>query len=230
MKTLGLIGGTSWASTIDYYRYINEGINEKSGGIDFARCIIYSFNFSEIKRLADAGSWDAILQMVTNASKHLVSSGAEAIILCANTMHYIADRLEKNINVPLIHITKETAKQIKKRNLKTVALLGTRFTMEFDFFKLKLAEQNIKTIVPDKADRDYIHSSIFDELGKNIIKPETKKRYIEMIDKLISSGAEGVILGCTEIPLLIKQEDLNIPAFDTTRIHSDAAVRFAMGL
>jgi aspartate racemase len=228
MKTLGLVGGTTWLSTVDYYRYINEGVNERTRGKEYAKCIIYSFNFTEIKNYADANDWDIILQLVTAACKHLEQSGAEAIVLCANTMHNIADGLKKNIKVPIIHIAEATACEIKKHNLEKIALLGTKFTMELDFYKSKLAEHGIDTIIPESDDRQYIHDTIFNELGKNIFKPETKERYLSIINYLAAKGAEGVILGCTEIPLLIKQEDLNIPAFDTTKIHSDAAVAFAL--
>ena len=228
MKTLGLIGGTTWLSTIDYYRYINEGINEKSGGIDFARCIIYSLNITELRKYTDANNWEGALKMVSAACKNLELCGAEAIILCANTLHNLAKGLEKNISVPIINIAEATAGEIKKINLKKVALLGTKFTMEFDFFKAKLAEQNIETVIPEEDDRKYINATIYNELGRNIFKPETKERYISIINQLAKQGAEGVILGCTEIPLLIKQEDLEIPAFDTTLIHSRAAVEFAM--
>jgi aspartate racemase len=229
MKTLGLIGGTTWLSTMDYYRYLNEDINKRTGGTDFARCIIYSFNFTEIRKLTEVNDWDSILKLVTHACRNLEQSGAEAIVLCANTMHHIAEGLAKNINIPIIHIAEATAYEIKKKNLKKAALLGTRFTMEFGFFKAKLAEQNIETIIPEEHDRNFIHSTIFDELALNIIKPETKERYIAIINGLVKQGAEGVILGCTEIPLLIKQKDLDIPAFDTTKIHADAAVDFALG-
>lgn len=228
MKTLGLIGGTTWLSTLDYYRYINEGINEKTAGREYAKCIIYSFNFTDIRKLTEVDDWDSILKMVTEACKNLEQSGAEAIVLCANTMHHITGELRKNLNIPIIHIVEVTAHEIKAKNLKKVALLGTRFTMEFSFYKTKLAEYNIETIVPDENVRKFIHSSIFDELALNIFKPETKERYLEIINKLINHGAEGVILGCTEIPLLIKQEDLEIASFDTTKIHADAAVDFAL--
>jgi aspartate racemase len=228
MKTLGLIGGTTWLSTLDYYRYINEGVNERTGGKEYAKCIIYSFNFTDIRKLTEVDDWDSILKMVTGASNNLEQSGAEAIVLCANTMHHIADGLRENINIPIIHIAEATAKEIKKKNLKKTALLGTRFTMEFSFYKTKLAEHNINTIIPGEADRKFIHSSIFDELAENVFKPETKERYISIINGLVNRGAEGIILGCTEIPLIIKQEDLEVPAFDTTKIHADAAIDFAL--
>jgi len=156
MKTLGLIGGTTWLSTIDYYRYINEGINEKSDGVNFARCIIYSFNFTDLRKYTDAGDWDGVLRLVSGACKNLEQSGAEAIVLCANTLHYVADGLKRYISIPIIHIAEATAGEIKKLNLKKVALLGTKFTMEFDFFKSKLAEQNIETIIPDENDRNFL--------------------------------------------------------------------------
>lgn len=228
MKTLGLIGGTTWHSTIDYYRYINEGINERTGGTEYAKCIIYSLNFSDLRKLNEANNWNGVLEMVSGACKNLEQSGAEAIVLCANTLHYIADGLKKNINIPIIHIADAVGAEIKKINLKKAALLGTKFTMEFDFIKAKLGELNIETVIHAEDDRNFIHYTIYNELAANIFKPETKERYISIINQLAKQGAEGVVLGCTEIPLLIKQEDLNIPAFDTTLIHSRAAVEFAL--
>jgi len=229
MKTLGLIGGTTWLSTIDYYRYINEGINERTGGAEYAKCIIYSLNFSDLRKLSEANNWPGVLEIVSGACKNLEQCGAEAIILCANTLHYIADGLKKSLNIPIIHIAEAVAAEINKISLKKVALLGTKFTMEFDFIKAKLAEQNIQTLIPEDDDRNFIHFTIYNELAGNIFKPETKERYITIINKLAKQGAEGVILGCTEIPLLIKQKDLEIPAFDTTKIHADSAVAFALG-
>lgn len=228
MKILGLVGGTTWHSTIDYYRYINNGINERLGGVNSAECILYSVNFADIHRNNEARDWDCNFKLVLNACEKLISGGAEGIVLCANTMHLLADRITAKINVPIIHIAEATADEIRKKDIKIIALLGTKFTMEEDFFKLKLAEKGIETIIPGDADRGFIHDSIFNELAKDIINPDTKKRYISIIDKLASKGAGGVILGCTEIPLLIKQEDVSIPAFDTTLIHSNAAVEFAL--
>lgn len=228
MKILGLIGGISWVSTLDYYKLINEGINAKLGDLNFAQCIIYSFNYQEIKRNNDNDDWDRTLAMVTDASLHLQNSGAEAIVLCANTMHLIADRLAKNLNIPIIHIATETALEIKKQNIRRVGLLGTRFTMERDFFKDKLAEHNIQVLTPSADDRDFMHYTIFEELGRNIFRKETKERYISIMKNLIADGAEGIILGCTELPLLIQPEDVLVPVFDTTRIHATAAVRFSI--
>ncbi len=228
MKTLGLIGGISWVSTIDYYKAINEGINEKLGGLNFSTCIIHSFNYADIKKNNDANDWDSTFKMLSEAGENLKRSGAEAIVLCANTMHLIADRVEAKVGLPLIHIATATAKEIKKSNLKKVGLLGTKFTMERDFFTDKLKEQHIETLIPDDDDREFIHYTIFEELGRGLIKEESKQRYISIINKLKDKGAEGVILGCTEIPLLIKQNDVTIPVFDTMLIHSKAAVEFSL--
>ncbi len=229
MKTIGLIGGISWVSTVDYYKYINEGINKKLGDLHFSRCIIHSFSYGDIKKNNDANDWDATLKMFTESCENMKAGGARAIVLCANTMHMIAERLEKNIGIPVIHIATETAKEIKKKQLKKVGLLGTKFTMERDFFKEKLTAQQIETIVPDEEDRTFVHASIFEELSKGIINESTKARYLQIIKKLIDNGAEGIILGCTEIPLLINQQYIAVPAFDTTYIHSMAAVEFSLG-
>jgi aspartate racemase len=226
MKILGLIGGISWLSTQDYYKYINEGVNNKLGEMNFPRLIIHSMNYGEIKKNNDTNDWDANFKLLYAACENMKAGGAEGIVLCANTMHLLADRLEENLQLPIIHIATATANEIKKLNLKKVALLGTKFTMERDFFTNKLKDRQIEALIPEDADREFIHWTIFEELGRNIINPESKARYISIIQKLIAQGAEGVILGCTEIPLLIKQEDVTIPAFDTTKIHSEAAVNF----
>jgi aspartate racemase len=229
MKILGLIGGISWVSTIDYYRLINQGINEKLGDLNFAECIIHSFNYADIKRNNDAEDWHATLRMLTSAGQNLKNSGAKAIVLCANTMHMVADQLEKNLKLPVIHIATATANTIKTGGYKKVGLLGTKFTMERPFFREKLVERGIEVIVPGDDERDFIHYTIFEELGRGILKPETKNFYLDVMHKLAGQGAEGIILGCTEIPLLISPEDMDIPLFDTAQIHSNAAVEFALG-
>jgi aspartate racemase len=229
MKILGLVGGTTWLSTIDYYRYINQGVNKKLGGLNYAELLLYSLNFGEINRNNEKNDWDANFKLVLNACNKLISGGAEGIVLCANTMHLLYDRLVKEISVPIIHIADAVSAEIKKQNIDTVALLGTKFTMERDFFRLKLAAAGIESIIPDEEDRDFIHASISGELAKNIFSDETRKRYVSIIDSIAYRGAKGVILGCTEIPLLIKPGDVNIPSFDTTLIHSNAAVEFAIG-
>ncbi|MES2064906.1 MAG: aspartate/glutamate racemase family protein [Bacteroidota bacterium] len=229
MKTLGLIGGTSWVSTIDYYRFINQGINDKLGGVNAAQLLLHSFNYADIAKNHAANNWAKTTQMVVEAGIGLKNSGAQGIVLCANTLHLIADEAEAQIGLPVIHIATATAQVIKKRGLAKVALLGTKFTMENTFFTDKLTEAGIDSITPNDADRTFIHQTLMDELGKGILLPETKTRYLQIIERLVQQGAEGIILGCTEIPLLIKPEDTDVIQFDTTQIHSAAAVEFALG-
>lgn len=229
MKTLGLIGGISWVSTVEYYTQINKGINERLGSLNYAECIIHSFNYQDIKNNNDINDWDSTLKMVVSASKNLERSGAKGIVLCANTMHFIADKIQKEINIPIIHIATATALEIKKLGLKKVGLLGTKFTMEYDFFKSKLSEQGIEALIPNKMpDKDFIHNTIFDELGKGIIKAETKKKYLSIMQELKNAGAEGIIAGCTEIPLIVKESDIDLPYFDTALIHGKSAIEFAL--
>ena len=227
MKILGLIGGISWISTIDYYRYINLAVNKRLGGNEFSECIIYSVNYGEIIRHNEAQDFEGTFNIISEACEHLKNSGAVAIVLCANTMHMFADALEEKIGLPVIQVAVATATEIHKNGLKKIGLLGTKLTMEMDFFKQKLAAQNIESIIPNEDDRNFIHEKIFSELGKGIIKDETKSRYLSIIEKLISEGVEGIVLGCTEIPLIIKQSDVNVPVFDTSSIHSEAAVAWA---
>jgi len=228
MKTLGLIGGTTWLSTVDYYRYINQLTGERSGGSTSARLILYSVNFAEFKAWADAGDWETIGERLSEIAVKLETAGAEAIVLCSNTTHIVAGAVQQSVSIPVLHIVDAVAKEIEKQNAKKVALLGTRFTMEQDFFKNKLLEYNIETIIPGGEERAFIHNSIFDELGKEIFLDVTKQRYLEIIRGLNEKGAEGIILGCTEIPLLIKQDDCSVPVFDTTLIHAKYAVDFAL--
>lgn len=228
MRKIGLIGGISWISTVDYYTHINKGVNAALGGMEFAECIIYSVNYGPIQKNNAANDWDATYASIHKACTHLVNAGAEAIIMCANTMHLIADRLQAKLPVPIIHIAEVTATAIRKQGMRKVALLGTRFTMEKDFFKDKLAVLGIEAIIPNERDRAFIHQTINEELGKGIVTPETKARYLAISEQLISQGAEGVILGCTEIPLVIKPSELPVPIFDTALIHSEAAVQFML--
>lgn len=229
MRKVGLIGGISWVSTADYYKLINEGINKKMGGLNFSECLIYSFNYSDIKKNNDANDWDLTFKMLFKGCEFLKAGGAEAIVLCANTMHLIADRLEKAIDLPIIHIATATAVEIQKQQMKKVGLLGTKFTMELDFFTDKLKSRGIDTIIPNsQIDKDFIHTTIFEELGKGLVSSATKKRYLEIANQLIENGAEGIILGCTEIPLVIKPEDISVPVFDTALIHSAAIIEFQL--
>jgi aspartate racemase len=228
MKTLGLIGGTTWVSTVDYYRYINKLTNEKLGGQNSAQILLYSMNFDKVKTLADAGDWEKFGELFLEVAQNLENAGAKAVVLCANTAHIVANFIESRIKIPLINITDATAREISKQNLKRVALLGTKFTMENDFYKKTLLRYGIETMIPDDEERDFIHDSIFEELGKDIITRETKQKYLEIIERLHEKGAEGVIFGCTEIPLLLKAEDCRFPSFDTTMIHAQYAVDFAL--
>jgi aspartate racemase len=229
MRKIGLVGGISWTSTLDYYRYINEGINEKLGGLNFAECLIYSVNFNHFQQYNAAYNWDATFELLANAAEQLRNAGAEAIVLCANTAHIVADRVAERVQLPLIHITTATAGAIHKKKLKKVGLLGTSYTMELNFYTDKLRANGIEPLIPEKqTDRDYIEQTLRNELGRGILNSETKANYLAIIQDLIDRGAEGIILGCTEIPLLIKQEDVAVPVFDTTRIHSQAAVEFAV--
>jgi len=229
MKTIGLVGGTGWISTVEYYRIINEETNKRLGGLEFARCVLYSVNFGDIQRFNEKRETEGIFSLMLGAARKLETVGVDCILLCANTMHMHADRIEKEISVPLIHIAKATGAQIQKKNMKKVGLLGTRPTMELNFYTKKLAEQGITTLVPDKDERIFIQRTIDSELLMGIFLPDSKTRFLEIIQKLRSQGAEGVVLGCTEIPLLIKQEDIDFPLFNTTVIHSQAAVDFALG-
>lgn len=228
MKTLGLIGGTSWVSTIDYYKIINQEINKYLGELNSAKMFLYSLNFEEFKRSADLGSWLQIAEMLTDISLRLQSAGAECIVLCANTPHIAADIIQQNIKIPLIHIADATAKEILKIKINKVGLLGTKITMEQPFFKERLLKSGIKTIIPNESEQDFIHASIFTELGKGIFSNKTKEKYLNIIHGLIKQGAEGIILGCTEIPMLIKPGECPVTSFDTTDIHAKAAVEFAI--
>ena len=228
MKTIGLIGGLSWLSTIDYYRMLNEMINEKMGGVSSAKIILYSVNFEEIKQLTEAGRWDEIERIMMGIAKNLQAAGADCLLLGANTMHKIADNIQQSICIPLINIAEETAKEITQQQLHTVALLGTKYTMQFDFYKNKLAAQGITTIIPGEEDIEFINTAIYSEMGKGIFLPATKEKFLAIIGKLAEQGAQGIILGCTEIPILIKQSDCKVTLFDTTKIHTTAAIRFAL--
>jgi aspartate racemase len=225
MKKIGLVGGISWVSTMDYYKFINEGVNSKLGGLNFAECIIYSLNFGDIQ----AKSWDNSFELLLNACESLKKSGADSIVLCANTAHLFADKLQETIQLPIIHIGAETAKAVNKDGLKKVGLLGTKFTMEMDFYRNKLEEYGLEVLMPEKEEtRDYIQHTVKEELGIGFINPKTKANYISIVKELVDRGAECIILGCTEIPMLISQDDFAIPIFDTTKIHSQAIVEYVV--
>jgi aspartate racemase len=228
MKTIGLIGGTGYLSTIEYYKIINETINKKLGGLNFARCILYSFNYGDIDTLNKKDNMKEIYNLLLDAATKTIGSGAECIVLCANALHYCADELQKNIGVPLINIAAEAAAHVKRKQLSTVGLLGTKQTMEHNFYKSKLSEKGIEVLVPDTTEREFINNIIINELLTGKFRNKSKEGFVDIIKRLERFGAEGIIVGCTEIPLLISQEDTNIPLFNTLIIHAQAAVNFAL--
>jgi aspartate racemase len=229
MKTIGLIGGMSWESSIHYYQIINQQTKEILGGVHSCKSLMYSVDFGEISKLQHNGDWDKLGKMMIDAALRLEKGGADFIVLCTNTMHKLAPEIEKSINIPLLHIADVTADVVKHSQIKKVALLGTKFTMEQDFIKDRLLARNgIETIIPSKPQRNIIHTIIYEELVKGIVTEKSKKIYLEIIDDLVSKGAEGVILGCTEIGLLVKKDDTKILLFDTTEIHAKKAVELAM--
>ncbi len=228
MKTLGLIGGLSWFSTLVYYRIINQLTNEHLGASNSAKLLLYSVNFNEFKTLQNLNDWDQIEKNLSGIAILLENAGADCIVMCTNTPHLVADSIRKKIGIPLLHIAEETAKEILKQKLNKVGLLGTKFTMEHPFFKDRLLKYDIETIIPDTVDRNFIHASIFNELTQGIFKIETKNKYIAIIENLKKEGAQGIIFGCTEISLLMNQTDTNLTVFDTTIIHSKSAVDFAL--
>ena len=225
MKKIGLVGGVSWVSTMDYYKFINEGVNEALGGLNFAKCMIYSLNFGDVQEK----SWENSFELLFGACESLKRGGVDAIALCANTAHLFADQLQEKIQLPIIHIGSETAKVIRKQGLKRVGLLGTKFTMEMKFYGKKLEEYGLDVLIPEKQEtRDYLQFTIKEELGRGLIKEETMRSYCSIVEDLVERGAEGVILGCTEIPMLISQKHFSIPVFDTTRIHAQAIVEYLL--
>lgn len=229
MKTIGLIGGMSWESTLEYYKIINQTVKLRLGNLHSAKCILYSVDFEKIEILQHENKWDELTDIMVNIAERLKDAGADFIVICTNTMHKMAEDIEEKAEIKVLHIAETTGKEVIKRKIKKVGLLGTNFTMEQDFYKKVLKDNfNIDVIIPSREEREIIHKVIYDELCKGIINEESKNEYIKIIDNLVLNGAEGIVLGCTEIPLLIKQEDVNIPIFDTTTIHSISAAEFAL--
>ncbi|CCQ94473.1 putative racemase [[Clostridium] ultunense Esp] len=229
MKTIGLIGGMSWESTMEYYRILNQKVKEKLGGFHSAELVLYSVDFEEIERLQHEGDWESLTKLMVEAAKRVERGGADFLLLCTNTMHKMADEMEKAIQIPFLHIADATAGRIKNAGLKKVGLLGTRFTMEQDFYKGRLIKKHgLEVIVPYDEEREMIHHVIYHELCLGEICDSSKEAYLATIKRLVEQGAEGIILGCTEIGLLIKQEDVSVPIFDTTLIHAEAAVEYAL--
>lgn len=228
MKTIGLIGGMSWESSVIYYQLINRKVNLVLGGVHSGKSVMVTVDFEEIADLQRKSDWDTLAEMMIDAAKALQSAGADMVLICANTMHKVSAEVASSIDIPLIHIGDVTAEAIKKQGLKKIGLLGTKYTMEQDFIKNRIVNQGIEVIIPNEADREVIHNVIYTELAKGIINDESRKAYLAIIDKLVANGAEGVILGCTEIGMLIKPKDTTIPTFDTTIIHAEKAVELAL--
>lgn len=229
MKTIGMIGGMSWESSIEYYRIINETVKEKLGGLHSAKSLMYSVDFSEIELLQRDNRWKEATQAMIEVANHIEAGGADFVIICTNTMHKMADAVEAAINIPLLHIADATAEVIHAHGLNKIGLLGTRFTMEEDFYRERLEKKhNLSVLIPDENDRDVVHRVIYDELVVGKILPESRTAYKRIIEKLITSGAQGIILGCTEIGLLVKDEDSSVPLFDTTQIHAISAVEYSL--
>jgi aspartate racemase len=229
VKTIGLIGGMSWESSIEYYRIINETAKMKLGGLHSAKSIMYSVDFAEIEKLQSQARWQEAAQVLIDAAQRLESGGADFIVLCTNTMHKVAGDIQAHIHIPFLHIADATARQIKEAGFRKIGLLGTRFTMEEDFYKNRLIQKyGLDVIIPNAQERELVHRVIYDELVVGQIRPTSRARYIEIIEQLIQEGAEGIILGCTEIGLLIHDGDCKVPLFDTTKIHAVAAVEYAL--
>ncbi len=228
MKTIGLIGGMSWESTVPYYQIINTRVKEKLGGLHSAKCVLYSVDFQEIEACQASGQWEKSGRILAGAAQALQAAGADFLVICTNTMHKVARQVEEAVSIPLVHIARVTAEALKARQVRRVALLGTRYTMEQDFYKAILVEEGIQVMIPEEDDRAEINRVIFEELCLGEILPQSKAKFLSVVEALARQGAEGVILGCTEIGLLIQQEDTPVPLFDTTRLHALAAADLAL--
>ena len=228
MKIIGLIGGMSWESSATYYQVINQTIKEELGGLHSAKCILYSVDFQEIEHYQANGDWEKSAQVLSNGAISLEKAGADFILICTNTMHKVAPQIQSKIQIPILHIADLTAEELLKKSIKKVALLGTKYTMEQNFYKNRLTEKGIEVIIPNDDDRAVVNQTIYEELCLGIISPSSKKKFIKIIMKLSTQGAEGIILGCTEIGLLVQQQDTKIPLFDTTLIHAKSAALYAL--
>jgi aspartate racemase len=229
VKTIGMIGGLSWESSAHYYQFINELVRERCGGLNSAQVLMWSFNFAEIEQLQKAGRWDDATDRMIDAARRLERGGADMLIICANTMHKMADAVQAAVAIPLLHIADPTADQIKAAGLRKVGLLGTRYTMEHDFYLGRLEQKyGLDVIVPNADDRAVVNRVIYEELVVGKVEAASKAGYLRVIADLIAQGAEGIILGCTEIMMLITQDDCTVPVFDTTRLHAEAAVTAAL--
>lgn len=229
LKTIGMLGGMSWESTASYYKAINEGVNNKLGGLNSAKICLYNVNFDEIEKLQHQEKWNDTAKILSNAAKSVEAGGADFLIICTNTMHKVASEIQSEISIPILHIADATATKLVADGIKRVGLLGTRFTMEQDFYKSRLVNSfSIDVIVPNRDDQTIIHNVIYDELCRGVINNNSRDKYLRIIDDLYAEGAEAIILGCTEIALLINQKDTEVPLYDTTEIHAAQAVKLAL--
>ena len=228
LKTIGLIGGMSWESSMTYYKVINETVKNRLGGLHSAKCIMYSVDFYDIEKCQADGNWEKSGEILGEAAYNLEKAGADFIVICTNTMHKVINQIKERISIPILHIAEMTAEKILEKKMKNIALLGTKYTMEQDFYKSKLIEKGINVIIPDKNDIEIINNVIYDELCLGIINPESKTKYLEIVKTLKQKGVEGIILGCTEIGLLIKNEDTDVPLFDTALIHAEQAAIYSI--
>lgn len=229
MKTIGLLGGMSWESTVGYYQEINEGIKKRLGGLHSAKIILHSVDFDPIEKLQHSGDWEGTGHILVNAARSIEAGGADFLLICTNTMHKVADVVAASVDIPLLHIADATAEVLLRANVQRVGLLGTAFTMEQAFYKGRLADTyGLDVVVPDAPDRKRIHNIIYNELCMGIVKPSSKATYLGIVDKLAQTGVQGVILGCTEIGMLISQADTAVPLYDTTTIHAAKAVDQAL--
>ncbi|MFF8291156.1 aspartate/glutamate racemase family protein [Streptomyces sp. NPDC016309] len=230
MKTIGLIGGMSWESSAEYYRLLNELVRERLGGLHSARCILHSVDFAEIERLQASGEWEQAGEVLAEAARGLAAAGADLLLICTNTMHKVAGQVQDAVPVPLLHLGDATADAVRAAGVRTVGLLGTAFTMEQDFYRDRLARHGLTVLVPEAEGRAEVHRIIYEELCLGIVEDTSRAAYQRVIGRLVADGAEGVILGCTEIELLIGQEHSPVPVFPTTRLHAEAAVTAALSL
>ncbi len=231
MKTIGLIGGMSWESSIEYYRIINQEVREALGGVHSAKSVMVSLDFGEIEELQMKGDWEEATRVMIQSAREVEKGGADFLLICTNTMHLMADDVQAGVDIPLLHIADATARAVKEQGLKSVGLLGTRFTMEKEFYRGRLEKgHKLKVFVPDQSGRELVHNVIYDELVQGMINDDSRQRYKKVIQNLVKDGAEGIVLGCTEIGLLVKKEDVSVPIFDTMEIHALAAVDAALGL
>ncbi len=229
MKRIGLLGGMSWQSSAEYYRLLNELVRERSGGLHSADCLLLSVDFADIEVLQTEGRWDEAGTALARAAGQLQAAGAELVVLCTNTMHKVADAIEAVLDVPFVHLADATAAAATEAGLRKVGLLGTAFTMEQDFYRDRLASHGLEVVVPEADDRALVHRVIYDELCLGVVSEQSRQEYVAVIGRLVEAGCEGVILGCTEIELLIRPEDSPVPVLATTRLHAEAAVAFALG-